>query len=292
MRILVTGASGRLGSAVVERLFRTGRHEVVAWGRRVSDRDPSFTIRAVELADGEAVEHALAEADPSVVIHAGAMSSAEEVRRDPARGREVNVEATRRLCDWAATRGRRLIFTSTDLVFDGSRSWYREDDPPHPVLAYGRSKHEAEAFVLGIAGGLVTRLSLLYGANPSGRAGFFENALEALRRGEIRTFFHDEYRTPLDYTTAAVVLCRLVESDVSGIIHVAGKERLSRFEMMRRAITLLGIDPDLVRSESRSEVPGAEARPADASLDTSKLARLLPDLDRPSLEVALTARIV
>jgi dTDP-4-dehydrorhamnose reductase len=289
MRILVTGGSGRLGSALVERLMRDGRHEVLAWSRATDGPRGELAIRPVELTDAGQVTEALEDADPDAVIHAGALSSADAVYRDPARGREVNVEATRRLADWAASRGRRLVFTSTDLVFDGSRSWYREDDEARPILEYGRTKLEAEAHVAATPGGLVARLSLLYGPNPSGRPGFFDLALDALRRGEPRAFFQDEFRTPLDYRTAADALIRLAESDAIGIVHVGGRERLSRYELMRRAAAVLDIDPDLVRRGSQADAVLPEPRPADASLDTSRLAGLCPTVERPSIEAALVA---
>jgi dTDP-4-dehydrorhamnose reductase len=284
MRILVTGASGRLGSVLIERLTAKGQHEAIAWSRSSRGSGGSIEVRPVELSDERAVAEALRAADPDAVIHAGALSSADAVHHDPARGHAVNVEATRRLADWAGSRGRRLVFTSTDLVFDGARSWYREEDPARPILAYGRTKHEAETHVLASPGGLVARISLLYGPTPSGRPGFFDLAMEALGRGEPRAFFEDEFRTPLDYGTAADILARLVESGAVGIVHVGGRERLSRLELMRRAAVASGIDPDLVRLNRQADARLPEPRPTDASLDTSRLARLVPDLERPSIE--------
>ena len=154
MRIVVTGSSGRLGSYLVDRLV-SGGHEVFAWSGTVRGTRGGIALRTVDLTDERATVAALAQADPEAVIHAGASSSAEAVFRDPARGWAVNVEATRQLAEWAHRHDRRLLFTSTDLVFDGSRSWYREQDPAEPVLAYGRSKREAEAFVLAIPRGIV-----------------------------------------------------------------------------------------------------------------------------------------
>lgn len=289
MRILVTGASGRLGSALMDRLLEDGRHEILGWSGPTGGSRGPVAFRPVDLADGRAISGAIADADPDAILHAGALSSADAVHRDPARGHSINVDATRRLADWAGSRGRRLVFTSTDLVFDGSRSWYREEDEARPVLAYGRTKLEAESHVLAIDGGLVARLSLLYGPNASGRPDFFELAVAALRRGEPRSFFRDEYRTPLDYRTAAAILVRLVESDAAGIVHVGGRERISRLELMRRAAAVLGIDLEFVRSGAQADAVLPEPRPADASLETTRLARLLPDLERPPIEAALAA---
>jgi dTDP-4-dehydrorhamnose reductase len=287
MRIVVTGASGRLGSEVVDRLTRDGHHEVLGWSGPPRGTSGEPSLRPVDLGDELALAEALEEADPEAVIHTGALSSAEAVRRDPPRAHAVNVEATRRLAAWASARERRLIFTSTDLVFDGSKSWNREDDPARPILAYGRSKLDAESHVLRVPRGLVARLSLLFGRTRSGIPDFFALALDALGRGESRSFFEDEFRTPLHYRLAADILARLVESDAVGIVHVGGRERLSRFELLRRAAMASGIDPVLVRPGRQADADLPEPRPADASLDTSRLAGLLPSLERPAIEAVL-----
>ncbi len=221
------------------------------------------------------------------MIHAAAVSSADEVYRDPTGARAINVEATRRLAAWAAARDRRILFTSTDMVFDGSRSWYREEDPAAPIQGYGRTKVEAEPSVLAVPRGVVARISLLFGAVRGGKPGFFDSALDALARGEKRSFFRDEYRTPLDYGTAAEIIARLIESETTGIVHVGGRERLSRFELMKRVAVVRGIDPELICPSCRADTVFLEPRPADVSLDTGRLASLFPDLDRPGIEAAL-----
>jgi dTDP-4-dehydrorhamnose reductase len=286
MRIVVTGASGQLGSYLIDRLFERS-HEIVAWSGRTTEARSGITLRPVELTDRGAVASALADAAPDVVIHAAAVSSADAAYRDPPRSHAVNVLATQVLSKWAATHDRRLVYTSTDLVFDGSKSWYREDDPAHPISVYGRTKHAAERFVLDVPRGLVARLSLLYGPSRSGRQGFFDRTMSALRAGTPQAFFTDEHRTPLDYVTAARALVRLAEAETLGTIHLGGPERLSRFELMSRAAAALGIDPTLVRPNRRADVPFAEPRPADLSLDSSRLTRLFNDLACPQVENAL-----
>jgi dTDP-4-dehydrorhamnose reductase len=288
MRIVLTGASGQLGGYVSLWLRRAG-FEVVAWSGQEQGERAGVPLRQVDLADLEAVERALWEADPGAIIHAAAMSTIEGVRLDPVRARTVNVSATQFLADWSARHGRKLIYTSTDLVFDGRLGGYREDDRAAPVLAYGRSKFEAEPAVLAAPGGIVARTSLLYGPAQGGKATYYDRTVAALRRGEILTFFEDEFRTPLDLSTAAEVLVRLAGSDMAGLVHVGGTERLSRFELSRRIAGALGFDRSLVRANRQSHVTFPEPRPADVSLDTSRLAALFPDLRRPSVEEAVAA---
>jgi dTDP-4-dehydrorhamnose reductase len=288
MRIVVTGASGQLGAYLIDRLA-AGPHEIDGWSRITAETRGGFRFRPVEMTDRDSVLAALVEFDPDAVIHAAAVSSADGVRRDPQRAQAVNVAATKLLSDWAAEHDRRLVFTSTDLVFDGEKSWYREDDPARPILAYGQTKHAAEEFVLAAPRGLVARLSLLYGPSRNGREGFFDRTLTALRQGTPQAFFSDEYRTPLDYATAATLLVRLTAMETRGIIHLGGPERLSRFELMSRAAAAAGLDPAVVKPNRRADVLSPEPRPADVSLDCSRLRDVCSDLVCPSVENAIAA---
>jgi dTDP-4-dehydrorhamnose reductase len=286
MRVVLTGASGMVGAYVLEGLVGSG-HEVIAWSGTDAGSRHGVPLTPVDLADAGATDRALALADPEAIIHAAAVSTTDAVNRDPERARAVNVGATGRLAAWCARHDRRLIYTSTDLVFDGTRPWSREEDPAVPVPLYGRTKLAAEPAVLAVPRGLVARISLQFGPSRSGRESYFDRTLLALRQGRPQTFFEDEFRTPLDLPTTAAILVRLVASDVIGRLHVAGRERVSRHELARRIAVAWGLDPGLVRANRHSDVTLAEPRPADVSLDTSRLAACLPDPPRPTIDEAL-----
>jgi dTDP-4-dehydrorhamnose reductase len=288
MRVVLTGASGQLGGYVAQRLCAAG-FEAIAWSGAARGERAGVPLRPVDLTDLRAVAQALAEADPAAIIHAAAVSAIDAVRLDPARARAVNVASTRFLADWCDRHDRRLVYTSTDLVFDGRRGWYRETDPPEPVMAYGRTKRDGEEAVLERTGGVVARTSLLYGAARGGKPTYIDRTIAALRRGEPQTFFEDELRTPLDLATAADVLVQLADSDLAGLVHVGGRERVSRFDLSRRIAAALGLDSALVKANRQSDVRFAEPRPADVSLDSSRLASILPDLRRPTIEEAIVA---
>lgn len=274
MRIVLTGASGQLGAYLVDRLAESG-HDLVAWSGATEGRRGHVALTPIDLTRSAHVERTLDAISPDVILHAAAISSAEAVRLDLTRAQAVNVEATMTLAEWCIRRARRLVFTSTDLVFDGSRPWNREDDPAEPILAYGRTKRDAEDVARGVPGGLIARVALLYGPSRCGRPNYLDRSMSALRRGDPQRFFEDEFRTPLHYATAADVLVRLVESGASGIVHVGGAERMSRWELMRRLAREHGLDERLVLANRRADAMLAEPRPADVSLDTTKLAAWL-----------------
>lgn len=283
MRVLTTGASGTLGAFVLDAL-RAREIETIAWSGRSAERRSGLSLEPIDLSDAPTLRTALDAADPDAVLHLAAVASADEANRDRDRAVRVNVLATETIADWCVRRDRRLVFASTDMVFDGSSPWRKEEDEPAPLSFYGETKRRAEARVALVPRGLVARLALLYGSSKSGRSTFFDQAIGDLRRGEARAFFADEYRTPLPLADAAEILTTLLERDRSGVLHVAGKERLSRFDLFRRAAKALGLNADLVRANRRADAPTAEPRPEDLSLDTTRLANLLPEARRRSIE--------
>jgi dTDP-4-dehydrorhamnose reductase len=287
MRIVVTGASGQLGAYVLDRLEGSG-HEVVGWSRSTRTTRGRFQIEPVDLMHSDTLPGDLDRVDPHAVLHLGAISRVDHARSDPSLAFMVNTEAPGTIAHWASSKGRRLVAVSTDLVFDGSRSWWREEDPARPVLEYGRSKQKGERRVLRHASHLVARLPLMYGPSRCGRPTFLDGIFDALRRGEPCSLFVDEFRSPIDYATAADALIRLVESPgITGLLHVAGIERVSRFEMIRRLASHAGLPAELIRGNRQADAPGPEPRPADVSLDTARLSEVMPGLDRPTLEGGL-----
>lgn len=287
--VLLTGASGQLGRWTLRELARRRCRHVIAWSGRTTGSFEGYDFEPVVLEDRSAVERRLDDIRPDVVIHTAAMSAADEVRQHPEHGRLINEEATRTLAQWCETQCARMVYTSTDLIFDGSRSFWSEDDAPEPLLEYGRTKARSEKFVTATRFGLVARIALLYGPTLTGRPSFWSGCLEAFRKGENRTIFTDEFRTPLDYLSAAEWLCELAleHPDKTGVIHLGGPERMSRYDLIHRSAKALGLDESLIRPVLAAETPMPEPRPRDVSLSSEKLDRWLPDrARRPPEQVA------
>jgi len=287
MRLLITGASGQLGAYLLRELRDT--NEVAAgWSGTQAETRFGFPLEPVNLADERQIADAFRHARPTTVIHAAALASVAACHRDPASARTINTHASGCLAELAAEAGARLVFVSTDLVFDGFKGSYAEDDDPSPLSDYGRTKHAGEQAVLRAPGAVVARVSLLYGPTLIGRPAFFDEQVAALRtRTPIRCFV-DEWRTPLALGTAARALLGLARSDCQGVIHLGGPQRLSRWEMANQLAEALGLDPGgTIIPATRTEVPSPEPRPRDTSLDSSRWRALFPNEDWPMLATAL-----
>jgi dTDP-4-dehydrorhamnose reductase len=286
MSLLITGASGQLGAYLL-RKSKCGAQAVAAWSGSRTGELEGVRLRPVDLADPDAVAAAFREARPTAVIHAGAVSAVSACFRDPEYAHRVNTKGSAVLAELADRAGVRLVLVSTDLVFDGTRGGYREDDAPAPLSIYGRTKAAAEQAVLAFPRHAVVRLSLLFGPSLCGRPSFFDDQLAALRRGTPCRLFEDEWRTPLDLVTAARGLLAVAGSDVTGLLHLGGPERLSRWEMGLRLASFLGTDSSALVPVTRDSARAPEPRPRDTSLDSSRWRELFPDQPRPSWEEAL-----
>ena len=285
-RWLITGASGQLGGHVVRALARDERKRALLAliGSGVC-ATPGVACERVDLGDGAALRRCVMAFRPTHIAHIGAMSAVGECYKRPDDARRINVDATRVLAEAAGECSARLVFTSTDMVFSGEDAPYCESDPPNPLSEYGRSKVAAERELAAFGQALTVRLPLMYGLACSQRRATFAAQLGVLRRGERLRLFTDEFRTPIWLADAAAALIALARSDARGVMHVAGPERLSRYELIERCARLLGfVNADLERI-SRMDIDAPEPRPADLSLDGSRFVSLFPQLAPGAIRV-------
>ncbi len=290
---LVLGGSGFLGAHLVAELAARGERVVSA--SREPEAGPGaerVETRTLDLALEGAAAGLLDELRPDKVALVAALSRVGDCERDPELARRLNTEVPAEVALACRASGTRLVHVSTDLVFGASpphrrpmahaEQWksglgdfsgqprYCEEDPPSPAHMYGRTKAEGEGAILGVyAEALIVRLPLLFGPSFGRGLGASDSLLAALDRGESPNLFVDEYRTPLEVRNAARALCELLPSSRSGLLHVAGPDRLTRHELGFEV--LRATDPrafDRVVPTSRAEV-GMEDRPRDTSLDAS-----------------------
>lgn len=269
MTWLVTGAGGQVGSVLLRLLVRT-REPALGVLSPTGPAPAEGACERLDIVDERAVEALFDRHAPRVIVHAAAMASVAAAARGAAAAHAINVAATAHIARLAHERGARLVYTSTDMVFDGERAPYAEHDAPAPATTYGQSKLAGERAVLAYAEHTVVRLPLLYGVPAVSRNTTFLDQTAALRDARPLQLFEDEWRTPLWLEDAVRALVRVASSRETGVLHLAGPERLSRVEMGRILARALGIASPAIDATPRSALPAPEPRPRDLSLSAQR----------------------
>jgi len=258
----ITGANGLIGNY----LIRTAPQFGPQWHARALSR------AQFDLLDFAGAEREFKRDRPELIIHCAAVSTSAEAQRDPSLARRVNEEATKFLAELAGEI--QFIFFSTDLVFDGRKGNYHEADAPNPLHLYGETKAEAEKIVLQNPRHAVVRTSLNGGISLSGNRGFNEQLWQALQSGQGMKLFTDEFRSPIFAGETARAVWELAGKTSAGIFHVAGAQKLSRYEIGQ---LLLARRPEIkgrIEAGLAKDFPGPPRAP-DTTLNIAKIQQIL-----------------
>lgn len=268
-RLLVTGGSGFLGGNLCTVARDAGWDVYATWnGHRVEI--PNVSTARVDLTDYRSLRDAIERARPDAVVHTAAASQPNFCQQHPDESRRINTEAAINLAGLCADREIPFAFTSTDLVFDGRHSGYREEDEVSPVNIYAEQKVEAERGVLERhPAAAVCRMPLMFGVPGPTSQSFIQPFIRAMRAGEMLRLFTDEFRTPVSAGTASSGLLLALEK-VHGLVHLGGRERISRHDFGVMLARVLEIRSARIVGCKQSDVPMPAPRPPDVSLDSSR----------------------
>jgi dTDP-4-dehydrorhamnose reductase len=279
LRVLVTGAGGRLGGRLAEIL--STRHHVIA-SRHETPPPAALESVPLDLLSPASLEQALGDSRADAVVHAAALADADRCERQPLLALRVNVEATARLARACRLKGVRFVALSTDLVGAGDHAFATEADAPQPRLLYGVTKVAAEEAALAAdPGAAIVRVALVHGRGFGAQGTASESIAWALRSGSPLRLYTDQFRTPVDPESVAQALSALVQGEARGLFHLGGPERVSRYELGLRTARALGLSADGITAATVETHPPKAPRPADVSLDSSRAMRELGYRPRP-----------
>ena len=268
MRVLVVGATGLLGHA----LWRPRP----GWELVGTSRASRAGLERLELLDPRGAAALLAAVRPEAVVIAASEPHVDFCELDPVSTRRLNVEGTLDLARAARAARAKVVFFSSDYVFDGTRGGWTEADEPRPLNEYGRQKLVVERELAGWGeGALVLRVSGLFGWEFKPR-NFVLRAREVLSSGKPLRVPDDQVYCPSYVGHVAERVLRLLELGARGLYHLAGAEPFSRDAWARAVASEFSIDAAGISGVPTSALPaGAAPRPLRSDLDSSKAAALL-----------------
>jgi len=266
MRIFVTGAEGQLGSEIC----RISEHENFGTYLEEHEALNNTTYVQLDITNRERVFETIKKLKPKWIIHCAALTNVDmcEVQRDATWS--VNVEGTKNIADASRAIGAKVLYVSTDYIFDGKKGMYKEEDEPNPLNYYGKTKLEGEKIVQGLKDSIIIRSSVMFSRD---KPNFLLWVLRKLKEGEIG-IVTDQINSPTLNTELAECILKLIEMDVTGVYHTAGDERISRFNFARKIAETFGFDKSMIKPIKTEQLNQIALRPVDASLDITKVKSL------------------
>lgn len=277
MAILLTGITGLLGRALVKQnkgirkikgmylgSYEMPDTEFVTYIRcDVTDKDTLF-----KLAGNDTIE---------CIIHAAGIANVDICERKPKLAYASNVTGTKNIIELARSKKAKLVYISTNAVFDGKNPPYNEEDEPNPINQYGRIKLECEMRVRECSkDSLIARLILMYGVNnPNERKSFFTWVLESLKSKKRINVVNDVYENPILSDECADIIWKLIDKNTAGIYHIGGRTRLSRYEGASIAAKVFSLDGSLINPVPSAFFSDIAPRPKDTSYNTKKIEKEL-----------------
>ena len=281
MKALVIGSSGQIGGVLAAHCASEG---IEPCGAGIGTE----ALR-LDLAAPASVKEIFAQVRPGLVFLCSAMTHVDGCESDPGKASRVNALGPALVAEHCRAAGARLVYLSTEYVFDGKAGPYGEDDPVNPVSVYGRTKLEGERAVLSIAGALVIRTTVVYSYSLTS-VNFIMQLIANARAGKAMPVPKDQISNPTYAPALAAAVLDLALKGESGVYNVVGPELMDRYAFALKACAAFGFDPSFLVPRLTSELGQAAPRPLSAGLKTDKLVktlgRALPPVAESLAEIA------
>jgi dTDP-4-dehydrorhamnose reductase len=241
----------------------------------------------LDISDLVALREEILMSGPDVVYHTAALTNLGQCETSPHLARAINLDASSTIALACEEVGAKLVFFSTDSVFDGTKGNYREVDRPNPLNVYASSKALAEIEVARNSPRSLIIRSNFYGWGSKGKSNFGEWTVDTLRSNRQITCFKDAKNTSILVNFLAKISIDLQGSGASGVYHIGSCDPASRCDLAFGIARLFGFDQTLIARGKMAEHGFVEKRPLDISLNTDKVSQRL-GVSMPSTELCLT----
>jgi len=266
-RLLITGSTGLLGRKITE--LAKNDYEVTSL---YNTRPLHPNSLKLDITNAYEISNLFKTVKPDIVVHTAAETNVDKCETQREHAWKINVEGTRNLAIACSKTNTKIVYISTDYVFDGAKGNYNEQDSPNPVNYYGVTKLEGENQVTKhCKNHAILRTSVLYGWHPW-KKNFATWVISQLRQSNEVTVVEDHYNTPTLADNLAEIAVEVEQRNLQGLLHTSGKERISRYEFAKQIAKTFDSNSDLIKPVKMSHLAAWTAqRPRDSSLGTNKI---------------------
>jgi len=274
MKFLVTGSAGLVGSQVVKDLTKQNHTVFSCYHDEISDYGIATNLDLTNLNDIKTITSKI---NPDVIIHLAAMTGVDQCEAEQDLAMKININATEILAKQAAKHQAFFVYVSTDYVFDGIHGMKKEDDSPNPLGFYGKSKLEGELTLNKLASSwCIARTSTPFGVNPKKKSFplWIKESLEAKKEIPVLV---DQFTSPTYVSNLSKMLIEVATRQITGVIHLAGATRISRYNLAEIVADKLSLDKKFLIPTKTDEMNWKAQRPKDSSLDVSLANKILTE---------------
>lgn len=266
-QILVVGI-GFLGRYIFRDFTDLGTNVI---GTRLSSND---NIMSLDICNLESIEKCISKTNPDLIINCAANVNLDFIEKNPDIGRSVNADGPKNLAKVALKNKIRLVHISTDGVFDGNGSLYKEEDIPNPINKYGETKLLGERNIQEILDDYVIIRTNFYGINER-KMSLLNWIIQKLSQKEEIIGFNDIIFNPLEVSNLSKLVIDVVQSDFKGILHLASNDVISKYEFAMKVANIFNFDENLITKGTSNDVKLIASRPKNTSLSNKKAQKIL-----------------
>jgi dTDP-4-dehydrorhamnose reductase len=270
-RILVIGASGLLGSRLME--IGSGSYEM--HGTYNKHKPKGDNMHSLDITRRKEVFSLLDKIKPDCVVDTAALTDVDYCETHQEEAWQTNVDGTRNTAEVCKRAGAKIVFLSTDYVFDGKKLGYAEKDKPRPLNYYAKTKLVAEHMLDALdVNHIIARTAVLYGMSGLGKENFVTWLLGKLEKKEKVRIVTDQHNNPTYADNLCEILLTLCRKDATGIFHITGADCLSRYDFALKTTEVFGLDDKLIEPTTTPELNRIAPRPEKVLMMTNKVERV------------------
>ena len=268
MRVLITGASGLLGKRIFDIISKN--HQTVG----TYNKNSNGMLHYLDIVDRNSVELFFRKFQPEIVIHCAAMVNPDYCEENQELSKMINIDGTRNIVDQCKIHSTKMIFLSSDFVFEGNNGPYFEDSELHSNNYYGVTKIEGEKIVReNLEDYLIIRPALMYGNDENTKLSFVTDIFNKLLNNEKIFVDNKIMKYPTLTDDVVEVINELIDLELSGTYHVCGEEGVTKYAWAKRVAKFYGFsEENIFEKESSTEIV---KRPLDVKLDSTKIKRFI-----------------